>query len=64
MSTWFAGFANRITLGWMAFLTASAALLVAAVGSRTLRSARSNPLDSLRYDGGAFFAQAADHSGK
>ncbi len=53
MSEWLRGFANRISMNVIFFLAASAAMLVvvlAAVGGRTLRAARANPVDSLRYE--------------
>jgi putative ABC transport system permease protein len=53
MTKWLNGFASRITLEVPFFLAASAAMLVvvlAAVGTRTLRAARANPVDSLRYE--------------
>jgi len=53
MSRWLAGFVRRTTLSPLYFLAAAAAMLVvvlAAVGSRTLRAARANPVDSLRYE--------------
>lgn len=53
MSKWLAGFVRRTTLSPLYFLAAAAAMLfvvLAAVGSRTLRAARANPADSLRYE--------------
>ena len=53
MSKWLGGFVQRIPLSALFFLAASAALLVtvlAAVGVRTLRAARADPVDSLRYE--------------
>jgi len=53
MSNWLNGFANRIPLSPLIFLVASAIMLVvvlAAVGSRTFRAARANPVDSLRHE--------------
>jgi len=53
MTKWLNGFASRIRLEVPFFLAASAAMLVvvlAAVGTRTLRAARANPVDSLRYE--------------
>jgi putative ABC transport system permease protein len=53
MSKWLAGFVRRTPLNPLYFLTAAAAILVivlAAVGYRTLRAARANPADCLRYE--------------
>ena len=53
MSRWLAGFAQRTPLSASYFLAAAAAMLVVvlvAVGTRTLRAARANPVDSLRYE--------------
>jgi len=53
MSRWLAGFVRRTSLGPACFLAAATAMLVvvlAAVGWRTLRAARANPADSLRYE--------------
>jgi len=53
MSTWLRNFAFRVGIGWGIFVaSAAAALAIAAltVGSQTLRAARSNPVDSLRYE--------------
>jgi putative ABC transport system permease protein len=53
MSSWLRNFAARTDIAWGIFpLAAAAALAVAAltVGSQTWRSARANPVDSLRYE--------------
>jgi len=53
MSRWLTGFVRRTALSPLYFLAAAAAMLLvvlAAVGSRTLRAARANPVDSLRYE--------------
>ncbi|MBE0712727.1 MAG: ABC transporter permease [Candidatus Aminicenantes bacterium] len=53
MSTWLRNFAFRVGIGWGIFVvSAAAALAIAAltVGFQTLRAARSNPVDSLRYE--------------
>ncbi len=53
MSRWLAGFIERTPLNPLYFLSAAAAMLVVvvvAVGARTLRAARANPVDSLRYE--------------
>jgi putative ABC transport system permease protein len=53
MSTWLRNFAFRVGIGWGIFVvSAAAALAIAAltVGSQTLRAARANPVDSLRYE--------------
>ncbi len=53
MSRWLAGFARRTSLSPFYFLAAAVAMLVvvmAAVGYRTLRAARANPADCLRYE--------------
>jgi putative ABC transport system permease protein len=53
MSTWLRNFAFRVGIGWGLFpLSAGAALAVAAltVGAQTLRAARANPVESLRYE--------------
>jgi putative ABC transport system permease protein len=53
MNRWLGGFVERTSLGPWPFLAAAAAMLVVvaiAVGSRTLRAARANPADSLRYE--------------
>ncbi len=53
MSRWLRNFALRVEIGWAVFpAAAAAALLIAAltVGSQTLRAARANPVDSLRYE--------------
>jgi putative ABC transport system permease protein len=53
MSRWLAGFVRRTTLSPLYFLAAAAAMLVvvlAAVGLRTLRAARANPAECLRYE--------------
>jgi len=53
MSRWLAAFVERTSLSPWYFLAAAAAMLivvVAAVGARTLRAARANPVDSLRYE--------------
>ncbi|MBN2265089.1 MAG: ABC transporter permease, partial [Candidatus Aminicenantes bacterium] len=53
MSRWLGGFVERTPLSPWVFLAAAAAMLVVvvvAVGSRTLRAARANPVDSLRYE--------------
>ncbi len=52
-SKWLNGFARRASLSPVYFLAAAAALMVvvlAAVGLRTLRAARANPAESLRYE--------------
>ena len=53
MSRWLNGFVQRTTLSPWYFLAAAAAMLIVvalAVGARTLRTARANPVDSLRYE--------------
>lgn len=53
MNRWLAGFAFRTSLDWWIFaLAATASILVAilTVSWQTLRAARSNPVDSLRYE--------------
>jgi putative ABC transport system permease protein len=53
MSSWLRGFTQRTSLSAGYFLAAAAAMLLvvlAAVGTRTLRAARANPADSLRYE--------------
>ena len=53
MSAWLRNFAYRVRIGWWIFPAAAlSALAVAAltVGSQTWRSARANPVDSLRYE--------------
>lgn len=53
MSRWLGGFVKRTPLSPWYFLAAAAAMLVVvavAVGARTLRAARANPVDSLRYE--------------
>jgi putative ABC transport system permease protein len=53
MSRWLNGFVQRTTLSPWYFLAAAAAMffvIAVAVGSRTLRAARANPVDSLRYE--------------
>jgi len=53
MSRWLANFVRRTAFNPLYFLIAAAAMLVVvlvAVGSRTLRAARANPVDSLRYE--------------
>ncbi len=53
MSAWLQNFAFRVGIGWAIFpLSAGAALSIAAltVGAQTLRAARANPVDSLRYE--------------
>jgi putative ABC transport system permease protein len=53
MSKWLGGFVQRTPLNASYFLAAAAAMLLvvlAAVGTRTLRAARANPVDSLRYE--------------
>jgi len=53
MSKWLARFVRRTPLSPEYFMLAAAVLLivvVAAVGYRTLRAARANPADSLRYE--------------
>ena len=53
MSRWLRNFAFRVEIGWAIFpASAAAALVIAAltVGAQTLRAARSNPIDSLRYE--------------
>jgi putative ABC transport system permease protein len=53
MSNWLRNFAFRVGVGWGIFIVSAAtALAIAAltVGSQTLRAARSNPVDSLRYE--------------
>jgi putative ABC transport system permease protein len=53
MSRWLGGFVQRTPLRPWYFLAAAAVMLLvvlAAVGSRTLRAARSNPADCLRYE--------------
>jgi putative ABC transport system permease protein len=53
MSSWLRGFTQRTSLSAGYFLAAAAAMLLvvlAAIGTRTLRAARANPADSLRYE--------------
>ena len=53
MSKWLGNFAFRVAIGWGVFLgSAGAALAIAAltVGAQTLRAARANPVESLRYE--------------
>jgi len=53
MSRWLGHFARRTSLSPLYFVAATAAMLavvLAAVGLRTLRAARANPADSLRYE--------------
>ncbi len=53
MSKWLAGYVQRTPLRPWYFLAAAAvmmAVVLAAVGSRTLRAARANPADCLRYE--------------
>jgi putative ABC transport system permease protein len=53
MSRWLGTFAYRVGVGWDVFpISAGAALAVAAltVGAQTLRAARANPVESLRYE--------------
>jgi len=53
MSRWLGAFARRTSLSAAYFLVAAAAMLVVvlgAVGYRTLRAARANPADCLRYE--------------
>jgi putative ABC transport system permease protein len=53
MSNWLRNFAFRVGVGWGIFIVSAAtALAIAAltVGLQTLRAARSNPVDSLRYE--------------
>jgi putative ABC transport system permease protein len=53
MDRWLGGFVRRTPLNPWVFLAAAAvvlAVVAVAVGSRTLRSARANPVDSLRYE--------------
>jgi putative ABC transport system permease protein len=53
MNRWLGEFVQRTSLSPWYFLAAAAAMLVVvaiAVGSRTLRAARANPADSLRYE--------------
>jgi putative ABC transport system permease protein len=53
MNRWLGGFVQRTSLSPWYFLAAAAAMLAVvsvAVGSRTLRAARANPVESLRYE--------------
>jgi putative ABC transport system permease protein len=53
MNRWLGGFVRRTPLSPLYFLAAAAAVVAVvavAVGSRTLRAARANPVDSLRYE--------------
>jgi putative ABC transport system permease protein len=53
MSRWLAGFARRTAISPLYFLSAALTMVVvvlAAVGYSTLRAARANPADSLRYE--------------
>jgi putative ABC transport system permease protein len=53
MSKWLGGFVRRTPLSPAYFVLAAAAMLLVvavAVGSRTLRAARANPADCLRYE--------------
>jgi putative ABC transport system permease protein len=53
MNRWLGGFVRRTPLSPWYFLAAAAAMLAVvtvAVGSRTLRAAKANPVDSLRYE--------------
>jgi putative ABC transport system permease protein len=53
MSRWLAGFVRRTALSPIYFLAAAAAMVLvvlAAVGAQTMRAARANPVESLRYE--------------
>jgi putative ABC transport system permease protein len=53
MDRWLSGFAYRTSLNWWIFaLAASVSMLVAilTVSWQTWRAARSNPVESLRYE--------------
>jgi putative ABC transport system permease protein len=53
MDRWLGGFVRRTPLSPVYFMGAAAAMLIVvavAVVSRTLRAARANPVDSLRYE--------------
>ena len=53
MSRWLGGFVRRTSLSPLVFLAAAGVMLLvvlAAVGYQTLRAARANPADSLRYE--------------
>ncbi|MEK6480371.1 ABC transporter permease [Catalinimonas sp. 4WD22] len=53
LDEWLSGFAHRIPIVWWLYaLPAVAILLIAllAIGSQTLKAARQNPVDSLRYE--------------
>jgi putative ABC transport system permease protein len=53
MSRWLGNFAFRTTLGWPAFLLSGVLVSLAALGTvsfHSVRAARANPVDSLRYE--------------
>ncbi len=53
MSGWLNRFANRASMDVLSFLGASAIMFVVVLGAvsyRTLKAARANPVDSLRYE--------------
>ncbi|WPP50209.1 ABC transporter permease [Catalinimonas niigatensis] len=53
LDEWLAGFAHRIPIVWWLYaLPAVAILLIAflAIGSQTLKAAKQNPVDSLKYE--------------
>ncbi len=53
MQQWLANYAFRITISWWMLLLPVAAVLLLAmltIGFQTIRAARANPVDSLRYE--------------
>jgi hypothetical protein len=53
MSRWLENFAFRTTLGWPAFLVSGVLVSLIALGTvsfHSIRAARANPVDSLRYE--------------
>jgi ABC-type antimicrobial peptide transport system permease subunit len=53
MNSWLEEFAYHIELGWSSFILAGGlalAIAIVTVGSQTLRVARTNPVDSLKYE--------------
>jgi putative ABC transport system permease protein len=53
MSRWLQNFAYRINIGWSAFILAGLFVLVIAVltvSYQTVKAAKANPVDALRYE--------------
>ncbi|MFH1941989.1 MAG: ABC transporter permease [bacterium] len=53
MKEWLQNFAYRTHMGWLVFLFSGAVTLVVAIATfsfQTIRAARSNPVDSLKYE--------------